>query len=178
MSGFQVREARWPDVPSRRGRQVQRLGDLFVRQLREVSQHDHLAVLGRECEDGCLYSPAAFAHLEGIGRRADGRETRRDLFEPPAVALGVEALIDQDPVDPAEKPACLVERVELLVRLDEDVLGGITGCCVVPEHAEGNGEEQALVPNDDGLEGVRVTGAAPFDEGEIVGITVDIPAGG
>ena len=67
----------------------------------------------------------------------------------PPITPGVEAFVDQNPVDPAEKPAVTIEGLEFLVSLDECVLRGVGGFVVVSQQPERDGEEQPLVALDE-----------------------------
>jgi len=85
-------------------------------------------------------------------------------------ALGIEALVDEDPVDPAEEPPALVETGKRLVGLDEGVLGGVARLIVVAEDPKGDVEQHSLVTLDDRLERVPVTIQATSDDGLVIDI--------
>ena len=76
----------------------------------------------------------------------------------PARPQGVEALVGEDPVDPAEEPMLRPVVSQALEHLDERVLGSVPGVLGVPQHPQGHAEQDPLVAFDQSREG---RGVAP-----------------
>src|SRR5262249_34253550 len=73
-----------------------------------------------------------------------------------------------NPVNPTEKSLCRVERVQMLVRLDEGVLGGIDRGVVAAEHPEREIEQRPLVAGDKRFEGRRLARQALLDQRVVI----------
>jgi len=108
--------------------------------------------------------------FEGLERVAGSRQALVDRLGRPPRPLQVETLVDQDPVGPTEKAARSVERVELLVDLDERVLHRVTRLVSIAEHSERHGEEHALMLRDQALERGGVACEAATHESMVFGI--------
>src|SRR5687768_1462362 len=98
-----------------------------------MPQDDDLSIFERQCHDRLANSAPALPDFERLARIIRSAMVIRERLLGKAAAPGVEALVDEDPVDPAEEPVLRVVCIEPLVNLDERILGGIPRILVVAE---------------------------------------------
>ena len=147
------------------------------RQSREVPQHDDLAIFHWQGQNRGLDGAAAFGGLEIVGRSASGRDIRAERLMLRRVAAGVEALVDEDAVNPAEEPAAGIECLEALICLDESVLRCVARRVIVAEHSQRDREQRPLVAFDQAVEACLVALPASSHEDEVVRIVPDTHTG-
>ena len=82
----------------------------------------------------------------------------------------VQALVLQNPIQPAEKALLRIESVQMLVRLDERGLRGIARILVVAKHPERDVEQPPLIPGDDRFVRVLLPPEAPRDDCRVPGV--------
>src|SRR3954470_11480635 len=151
-------------------RDPQGVAHFRVGQLREVPQdHDEPVVLG-QADQGRINGCRPFQCFDPFQRPA--RRIRLELLVQRLVrrpsAPRVEALVDDDPVNPAEEPPVRVVAVQALVGPDERVLGRIQRVLVVPEHPPRDRKQDPLVPAHDRLERGGISTKAPGDADDVV----------
>ena len=91
--------------------------------------------------------------LGGDGRYFNDRAAQVILRM--AAANHVQALVDENPVDPAEEPVGGIEGAEPLVGFDEGFLRRIPRVLRVPEHPDSHGVKHLLIAGDQHPEGRR-----------------------
>ena len=113
---------------------------------------DHLAIVLAERRQRGLDPVVQLGRLHRVGQVPRGPHRGAQRLARPPGALEVQALVDRDPVEPAEEPPGRIVRVEPFVGPDERVLRRIPRVLVVAQHPQGHAEEDSLVTRDDGLE--------------------------
>ena len=123
-----------------------------------MSKHDDQPVFFRETDQGGVYPGALFRGFDDVQRVAGFlpfhvvRERLGRTPRPP----GIEALVDSNPINPAEEAPRGVEGVQPLVCAYEHILGRVKRVLVIAEHAMRDGEEHALISLDNELERRRI----------------------
>ena len=131
---------------------------------------DRVNAMLEELNDGDPPPPLrSFQRIErgAVARYAQCRVFLLVLPPPPP---RVQALVQQNPVHPAEEPEPRIEAAKMLVRLDEGGLGGVVRVGVVAEHPERHFEEHPLIAGHQCLERLDVAPRRQSHKRFVVGV--------